>query len=115
MKETTWSWDQTCEDAFVKLKESLGEYSLLHHYVIGRETELVVDASITGFGAVLLQRASKTGPFHPVMYKSRSLNKLKPNTPQRSERLWRFDGHAKSSGSTSSVHRNSVSSPTINH
>ncbi len=76
MKDTTWSWDQTCEDAFVKLKESLGEYSLLHHYVIGWETELVVDASITGLSAVLVQQASKTEPFHPVMYKSRSLKEV---------------------------------------
>ena len=65
--------DKVCQAAFEQLKSSLHEYSLLYHYVIGQDTELVVDASETGLGAVLVQRASKTEPFRPVMYKSRSL------------------------------------------
>ena len=40
---------------FEQLKSSLSEYSLLYHYVIGQDTELVVDASETGLGAVLVQ------------------------------------------------------------
>ena len=50
MKQTSWGWEEASEEAFIKLKESLSEHSLLHHYVIGRDTELVVvDASLTGF------------------------------------------------------------------
>ena len=55
------------------MKSPLREYSLLYHYVIGQDTELVVDVSETGLGAVPVQRASKTEPFRPVMYKSCSL------------------------------------------
>ena len=73
LKEKTWHWDKVCQAAFEQLKSSLSEYSLLYHYVIGQDTELVVDASETGLGAVLVQRASKIEPFRPVMYKSRSL------------------------------------------
>ena len=39
----------------------------------GKETELVVDASKTGLGAILLQKPSKNQPFHVVAYKSRAL------------------------------------------
>ena len=77
MKQTSWGWEEASEEAFIKLKESLSEHSLLHHYVIGRDTELVVDASLTGLGAVLVQRASTMEPFQPVMYKSRSLKEVK--------------------------------------
>lgn len=88
LKEKSWSWDEKCQEAFTKLKASLSEYSLLHHYVIGHDTELVADASITGLGAVLVQRASKTEPFHPVMYKSRSLKEVETRySPTEQEAL----------------------------
>ena len=76
LKEKTWHWDKVCQAAFEQLKSSLSEYSLLYHYVIGQDTELVVDASETGLGAVLVQRASKTEPFRPFMYKSCSLKNV---------------------------------------
>ncbi|CAB3977109.1 Hypothetical predicted protein [Paramuricea clavata] len=76
LKENIWAWDEMCQESFTKLQASLSEFSLLHHYVIGHDTELVVDASITGLGAVLVQCASKTEAFHPVMYKSRSLKEV---------------------------------------
>ena len=76
LKENVWSWDKTCQAAFTKLQASLSEFSLLHHYVIGHDTELIVDASITGLGAVLVQRASKAKAFHPVVYKSRALKEV---------------------------------------
>ena len=50
LKEKTWHWDKVCQAAFEQLKSSLSEYSLLYHYVIGQDTELVVDASETGLG-----------------------------------------------------------------
>ena len=73
LKATRWEWNETCHAAFEEIKSSLSEYSLLSHYVIGQDTELVVDASVTGLGAVLVQRASKAEPFRPVMFKSRGL------------------------------------------
>ena len=73
LKDKSWYWDEVCQAAFKQLKSSHSEHSLLYHYVIDQDAELVVDASETGLGAVLVQRASKTEPFRPVMYKSRSL------------------------------------------
>ena len=76
LKENAWAWDGECQEAFLRLQDSLSEFSLLHHYVIGHDTEVVVDASMTGLGAILIQRASKTEAFHPVMYKSRALKEV---------------------------------------
>ena len=64
---------QYVEMAFENVKASIDEYSQLHHYVVGRETELVVDASETGLGCVLMQRQSKNEPYEPVMFKSKAL------------------------------------------
>ena len=71
-----WQWPEECQGAFEKLKAELSEQSLLNHYVPGRETEVIVDASLTGLGAVLVQRASRTEPYRAVVYKSRSLKEV---------------------------------------
>ena len=76
LKENAWAWDGECQEAFLRLQDSLSEFSQLYHYVIGHDTEVVVDASMTGLGAILIQRASKTEAFHPVMYKSRALKEV---------------------------------------
>ena len=68
-----WSWTSEYQTAFESLKEKLCENSLLHHYMPGRETEVVVDASLTSLGVVLAQRASNKEPYRAVLYKSRSL------------------------------------------
>ena len=73
LKAEKWSWDEYCKTAFEEVKDSLSEQTLLHHYMPGRETELVVDASNTGLGACLLQKPSKHKPFQIVAYKSRTL------------------------------------------
>ena len=72
-KDKKWKWEDKHETAYDEVKEALSKDALLHHYVVGRETELVVDMSDKGLGAVLLQRASKREPYRPVVYKSRSL------------------------------------------
>ena len=76
LKENVWAWDGKCQKAFLRLQDSLSEFSLLHHYVIGHDTQVVVDTSMTGLGAVLVQRASKTEAFHPVMYMSGALKEV---------------------------------------
>ena len=92
LKENVWAWDGKCQEAFLRLQDSLSEFSLLHHYVIRHDTEVVVDASMKGLGAVLVQRASKTGTFHPVMYKSRALkeveNRYSPTEREALAMLW---------------------------
>ena len=59
MKNKKWDWNTECQSAFEKLKTCLSEQTLLHHYVPGHDTEVIVDASLTGLGAVLVQRKSK--------------------------------------------------------
>jgi hypothetical protein len=73
LKAKKWDWGRECQEAFDKLKRCLTTQTLLHHYVPGKETEIVVDASKTGLGAILLQKPSKNQPFHVVAYKSRAL------------------------------------------
>jgi len=80
-----WDWGVSQKQAFEKLK-SLTKESLLRHYVIARDTELVVDASLTGLGAVLLQRSSPNESFKPVIFKSRSLKDPETRYSARNER-----------------------------
>ena len=72
-KSKKWRWEDIHQSSFEQVKESLSSDSLLHHYIIGLETEVIVDASETGLSLVLVQRKSKNEPFHPVIYKSRTL------------------------------------------
>ena len=75
-KAKQWNWTPECQEAFKELKTRLSKHSLLNHYVTGRDTEVIVDASLTGLGAVLVQRASSNEPYQAVMYKSRSLKEV---------------------------------------
>ena len=95
LKENVWARGVKCQEAFLRLQDSLSEFSVLHHYVIGHDTEVVVDARMTGLGAVLVQRASKTEAFHPVMYKSRALKEVETIFPNRTRSTGRALGMPK--------------------
>lgn len=56
--------------AMTKLKIMLSNQPVLNLYRVGAETELHTDASIHGFGAMLLQRNSEDKALHPVFYAS---------------------------------------------
>ncbi|XP_020297523.1 uncharacterized protein LOC109862041 [Pseudomyrmex gracilis] len=56
--------------AFEALKMALTEKPVLHLYNVKAETELHTDACMYGFGAILLQRDSENGSWHPVYYAS---------------------------------------------
>lgn len=58
------------EHAFNQLKLALSNKPLLRLYCPTAETELHIDASALGFGAILLQRDSENRMFHPVYYAS---------------------------------------------
>ena len=77
--KSTWDWDEKYQQAFEELQQALQEDTLLQPYEIGRETQLVVDASLGGLGAVLLQKRSTAEGFRPVVFKSRSLNAAESN------------------------------------
>jgi len=56
--------------AFNQLKFALSNKPVLQLYKATLETELHTDASMHGYGAILLQRNDKDGLFHPVYYAS---------------------------------------------
>jgi ribonuclease HI len=55
-------------EAFIQLKEKLSNKPVLNLYRISAETELHTDASIHGYGAILLQKSMSDNVFHPVYY-----------------------------------------------
>ena len=57
----------------MKIKNSLLDNATLAYYEVGAETEVIVDASPVGLGAVLTQKKKKDG-YRPVMHISRSLS-----------------------------------------
>lgn len=69
-KETKWSWDDSQDCAFNKVKALLVNRPLLALYDPKAETQLHTDASKDGLAGILLQRNS-TGTFQPISYFSR--------------------------------------------
>lgn len=57
-------------NAFERLKIILSERPVLSLFRIGAETELHTDASIHGYGAILLQKNNEDQLLHPVYYAS---------------------------------------------
>jgi len=57
-------------NAFVRLKTILSEKPVLHLYRIGTKTELHMNASTLGYGAILFQKSGEDSLFHPVYYSS---------------------------------------------
>ena len=72
MVDTEYRWILEHQKAFDKLKECLSSETTLAYYVPGSETELVVDGSQDGLGAILAQKDAATNKFRPVAYSSRA-------------------------------------------
>jgi len=53
---TKYIFDVKEREAFIQVKEKLSNKPVLNLYRIGAKTELHMDASIHGFGAILLQK-----------------------------------------------------------
>ena len=69
--DTEWVWGKAQQDAFSRLQVILTSDCVVAHYDQAAETELKVDASPVGLGAILLQRRGDCA--HPVAYASRTL------------------------------------------
>ena len=76
-----WRWDEPQRSAFVMLKKQLSQRRTLAYFQQHAETQLVVDASPVGLGAVLLQRQAD-GMLQPVEYASRSLTAVEQRYSQ---------------------------------
>jgi hypothetical protein len=77
---TPFIWGQEQQNAFLRLKEILTSPPLLHWFDETRPIILVVDASISGCGACILQQTPE-GEIVPVAYHSSSLTPAQTRYP----------------------------------
>lgn len=68
-----FGFDETCEKAFVSLKQKLTAHPTLQLFDPAAETQLHTDASVHGLGAILSQRR-KGGDWAPIAYLSQTTN-----------------------------------------
>ncbi|GBN09850.1 hypothetical protein AVEN_181119-1, partial [Araneus ventricosus] len=67
-KNTDFSFGSDARKAFQELKLILCSEPVLTLYNPHSETEVHTDASINGYGAILMQRSVHDNKFHPVYY-----------------------------------------------
>lgn len=72
-KDTPWTWGKDQTTALQALKDNLTSDTTMSYFYQGRQTELIVDASPVGLGAILCQKDEK-GMKHIIAYASRSLS-----------------------------------------
>jgi len=77
-KDTRFKWSDECEQAFCTIKKMLSSRPVLVMPQFDKQFKLMVDASDTGSGAVLMQEQSN-GVEHPVAYYSKKFNKHEKN------------------------------------
>ncbi|KAK3728358.1 hypothetical protein QZH41_011397, partial [Actinostola sp. cb2023] len=80
-KNSSWNWTTTHQEAFEILKEKLQSAPALAYFDISKSTEIAVDASPVGLGAILTQK-DENGHSHVIAYGSRSLTKTEQNYSQ---------------------------------
>ena len=73
-KNATWQWSTNQQQALKTLKRKLTNAPVMLYFDPTKQTELIVDTSPVGLGAVLTQKtANSNGPMHVIAYASRSL------------------------------------------
>ena len=70
--QVAFRWDNSCETAFISLKQKLIESPVLAYPSFTRPFVLETDACLEGLGAVLSQQQDD-GHLHPIVYASRAL------------------------------------------
>ena len=81
-KNTPWEWTDRHEHALQQLKTALAEAPVTAYFDPDKPTEINVDASPVGLGAILAQTNSTTGDKHVVAYASRSLTAVEQRCSQ---------------------------------
>ncbi len=77
-----YRWTRAHQKEFDELKECLSSETTLAYYIPERETELVVDGSPDGIGAILAQKDPITNEFRPVAYSSRACTEVEKRYSQ---------------------------------
>ena len=80
-KNTTWQWTPNHTKALDQLKYTLSHNAVNTYYDMNKHTELIVDASPVGLGAVLAQH-DKHGNSKVVAYSSRTLTDVESRYSQ---------------------------------
>ncbi|XP_041453694.1 uncharacterized protein K02A2.6-like [Lytechinus variegatus] len=70
--DTQWKWETRHQRSFDELRNALTSDKVIAHFVTGADTQLRVDASPVGLGAILTQTVN--GITRPVAYASRTLS-----------------------------------------
>jgi hypothetical protein len=70
-------WDQACQEAFEKLKESLTSAPVLYHYQSELPTKMETDASDGVVAGVLSQEVE--GKWHPIAFYSKTMSAPEQN------------------------------------
>ncbi|XP_063412611.1 uncharacterized protein K02A2.6-like [Mytilus trossulus] len=73
-KETKFQWGPEQNDSFEKLKKGLVDASNLSYFSLKAKTQVIVDASPVGLGAVLVQK--QNDEYKVICYASRSLTTI---------------------------------------
>ena len=83
-KDKVFDWTPECEAAWIRLKDSLTSDTVMSYYDPNLPTELVVDASPCGLGAILTQIHTSHGDRHVkiVSYASRALDDVESRYSQ---------------------------------
>jgi hypothetical protein len=93
--EKEYRWTDEHQKAFEELKEYLSSETTLAYLVPGRETELVVDGSQDGIGAILSQKDPVVKKFRPVAYTSRACTEVEKRYSQIERECWQRPGQLK--------------------
>ena len=80
-KDAQWKWTETEENALRKLKSCLTSEATMKYFDPKRTTEVIVDASPYGLGAILTQR-DKDNTSHVIAYASRALTDVESRYSQ---------------------------------
>ena len=81
-KDMPWEWTDRREHALKQLKNDLVEAPVTAYFDPDKPTEISVDASPVGLGAILAQSDPVTGNKHVVAYASRSLTPVEQRYSQ---------------------------------
>ena len=81
-RDSPWEWSQKHEDAPQQFKTALVQAPVTAYFDPDKHTEISVDASPVGLGAILAQTDPATGSKHVVAYASRSLTPVEKRYSQ---------------------------------
>ena len=81
-KDNPWKWTERHDCALAQLKEALASAPVTSYFDPHKETEISVDASPVGLGAILAQVDPKSSGRHVIAYASRSLRETEQQYSQ---------------------------------